>query len=88
MGNKSKVAIASLVLGGVCFLNLLGLEKAIAAIVLGTMGLKEIDTEEKTGKAFAYAGIILGCLYIVVLTVLLILYGPKFIEHIKALAGK
>jgi hypothetical protein len=88
MGNRSKVAVASLVLGIVCFLNLFGIEKAIAAIVIGWMGLKEIGAEEKTGKGFAYAGIILGCLYIVTIAVLLIIYGPAFIERIKAMTGK
>ncbi len=88
MGTKSKVAVASLIVGIACFLNLLGIEKALAAITLGWMGLKEVSAEEKAGKGFAYAGIILGCLYIVTLTVLLIIWGPQFIEHVKALAGK
>jgi hypothetical protein len=88
MGTKSKVAVASMVVGIVCFLNLLGVEKAAAAIILGYMGLKEIGTEEKTGKWFAYAGIIMGAAYIIILAVLLIIYGPQFIERIKMMSGK
>lgn len=88
METKSKVAVASLVVGIVCFFNLLGVEKAAAAIILGYMGLKEIGAEEKTGKGFAYAGIILGIAYIITIAVLLILFGPQFIERIKMMSGK
>jgi hypothetical protein len=88
MGTKSRVAVASLIVGIACFLNLLGIEKAIAAIILGAMGLKEISAEEKAGKWFAYAGIILGSVYIITIAILLIIYGPQFIERIKMLAGK
>lgn len=88
MGTKSKVAVASLIVGAVCFLNLLGIEKALAAIALGWMGLNEVKAEEKSGKGFAYAGITLGCLYILTIAVLLIFWGPQFMEHIKMMAGK
>jgi len=88
MGNKSKTALLSLVIGITCFLNVLNLDKAVIAILLGLFGLKEIELEAREGKGFAYAGIVLGCLYIVVLTVLLIVYGPQFIQHIKMMSGK
>jgi hypothetical protein len=87
MGTKSRTAIAALVVGIACFLNLLGIEKAIAAIVIGWLGLKDVEEDQKAGKKLAYAGIILGCAYIVTVTVMLILYGPQFIEHIKMLKG-
>ena len=73
--------------GIVCFLNLLGLEKAIVAIIAGWLGLKEIEREEKSGRGFAYAGIILGILYIVVLSVLAIVKGPALIEMLKHMKG-
>lgn len=85
MGDKSKVAIASLAMGIACFLNLFGIEKALAAIVFGWLGLKEVEAEQKAGKKLAYAGMILGTAYIVTITVLLIIYGPEFMEHIKKL---
>ena len=88
MGNKSKVAVLALVGGIACFLNLLGIEKAAFAITAGWLALKEIDAEGKTGKNFAYAGIILGFLYIVVITLLLIFKGPEFISIIQSLKGK
>jgi len=88
MGTKSKVAVAGLVMGIASFVNLLGIEKAAAAIVFGWLGLQEAEAEQKAGKRLAYAGIILGSAYIVTVTVLLILYGPQFIEHVKMMSGK
>jgi hypothetical protein len=88
MGSKSKVAVMAMVLGIACFLNLLGIEKAIVAIVAGWMGLKETENEAKAGKRLAIAGIALGSLYIVTISVLLILYGPQFMEHLKMMSGK
>ncbi len=88
MGNKSKAAILALVGGIACFLNLLGVEKAVFTITAGWLALKEIDSEGKTGKNLAYAGIILGFLYIVVITLLLIFKGPEFITMIQSMKGK
>jgi len=88
MGSKSKIAVMALVLGIVCFLNLLGIEKAIAAIIAGWLGLKETEIEGKSGKRLAMTGIVLGSLYIVTITVLLILKGPEFIGMISRMSGK
>ena len=88
MGNKSKAAILALVGGIACFLNLLGVEKAVFTITAGWLALKEIDSEGKTGKNLAYAGIILGFLYFVVITLLLIFKGPEFITMIQSMKGK
>jgi hypothetical protein len=88
MGNKSKAAVLALVGGIACFLNLLGIEKAAFTITAGWLALKEIDSEEKTGRNLAYAGIILGFLYIVVIVVLLIIKGPEFVTMIQSMTGK
>ena len=88
MGNNSKAAILALVGGIACFLNLLGIEKAAFTITAGWLALKEIDSEGKAGKNLAYAGIILGFLYIVVIAVLLIVKGPEFFGMIQGLKGK
>lgn len=88
MENKSKVAVLALASGIACFLNLFGIEKAALAITAGWLAIKEIDSEAKTGKYLAYAGIILGFLYIVVITILIIVKGPEFITMIQNLKGK
>ena len=83
MGSKSKIAVIAMVIGIVSFLNLLNIEKAILAIVAGWIGLKEIKDEAKTGKGFAIAGIVLGSLYIVTITLVLIFKGPEFMQMIQ-----
>ena len=88
MGNRSKVAVLALAGGIVSFLTLFGIEKALFAIGAGWWALKEIDAEGKTGKNFAYAAIILGFIYIVLITVLIIIYGPDFVRMILSMKGK
>jgi hypothetical protein len=83
--NKSKLAVFALVTGIACFLNLLGLEKALVAIFLGTYALKEIAAENKTGKKFAWAGIILGIAYIITITVIAIVKGPELISLLQSM---
>ncbi len=80
MGNKSYLAVFAAVMGFVCFLNLLGIEKALMAIFAGTFALKEIASENKAGKGLAWTGIILGIVYIITVAVMLVLYGPKLAE--------
>ena len=87
MNAKSKIAVYSMVIGIVCFINLLGIEKALLAIVAGWIGLREIETEDKLGKNFAYAGIILGCAYIITVITLGIFYGPQLIDYMKKIKG-
>lgn len=87
MGSKSRIAVMAMVMGIVCFLNLLGIEKAAVAIVAGWLGLKETESEAKPGKWFAIAGIVLGSLYIVTIAVLLIFKGPEFIQMIQRMKG-
>lgn len=83
---KSKLAMVSLVLGLVTFINLFGMEKAIAAIVFGAIALKEIVTnQELKGRNFAYAGIILGSLYILILVGVLIVKGPEMVGLLKGI---
>ncbi|OGS21313.1 MAG: hypothetical protein A3J83_02275 [Elusimicrobia bacterium RIFOXYA2_FULL_40_6] len=79
---KSKLAIASLVMGLISFVQLFGIEKAVVAIVFGGIALKEIlsGTQDLKGKNYAYAGIILGSIYILILAVFLVIKGPEMIQ--------
>ncbi|PKL93017.1 MAG: hypothetical protein CVV21_01340 [Candidatus Goldiibacteriota bacterium HGW-Goldbacteria-1] len=81
--SRSRFAVFALVAGIVSFLNLLGLEKALLAIFMGVFALKEVAAENKGGKNFAVAGIVLGCAYIVTLTVIAILKGPELIQMLS-----
>jgi len=76
----SELAIASLTIGVLCFIQLFGLERAIAAIVFGILALKRIRQDETLrGKKMAIAGIILGIIY----SLIAIAVIPQAIEIAK-----
>lgn len=78
---KSKLAIASFVLGLVSFIQLFGLEKAVLAVVFGAISLKELTVgQQLNGKKYAYAAIILGSLYILVVFVMMLIKGPEMLS--------
>lgn len=62
---KSGLAIASLILGLVSFIPMLGVILGIIAIVLGSIALRKINKFGLGGKRLAIAGIILGLLGII-----------------------
>ncbi len=57
-----ELAIISLVVGILSFINLFGLEKALLAVILGIIALRRIAAPESTakGEGFAAGGIVLG----------------------------
>lgn len=81
---RSDFAVASLVLGIISFLQLLGAERAIAAIVFGTIALWKISKEpELRGRWMAIVGIVLGIIYLVSLGI----YFPQIMQMLRKLAG-
>jgi hypothetical protein len=62
---KSGLASASLILGLVSFIPLIGVLLGLIAIILGIVGLNKIKKMDLGGKKMAIAGIILGTLGIV-----------------------
>lgn len=81
---KSKLALFSLLLGILSFVNLLGIEKAVLSIIFGTWALKETGIPLKSNKT-AWVGISLGLLYLVIITVIVIFYFPKLILLLEKL---
>jgi CDP-diglyceride synthetase len=81
---ESKLALVSLLLGIFSFVHLLGIEKAILAIIIGTWALKESIRTPKSIK-LSWIGIILGLLYLVVIAVFIIFYFPKLILILEKL---
>jgi CDP-diglyceride synthetase len=75
---QSKLALVSLLLGILSFVHLLGIEKAVLAIIIGIWALKESIRTQKSIK-LSWVGIILSLLYLVVITVIIIFYFPKLI---------
>ncbi|MDI6757069.1 MAG: DUF4190 domain-containing protein [Endomicrobiia bacterium] len=78
---KSKYAIVSLTLGALSFIQIFGMEKALAAGIFGILALNEIKKDpSKTGRGAALSGIILGAVYILVVGVLFFIKGREIID--------
>lgn len=77
----SEFAVASLVMGIMSFFNLFGLDKAIVAIVFGSIALARIGKNNfLKGKKIAISGIVLGVLSLILTVFLTVKYLPKIIE--------
>ena len=66
------------------FVHLLGIEKAVLAIIFGTWALKE-SIDSKKSQKIAWVGISLGLLYLVVIAVIVIFYFPKLASVLESL---
>jgi len=78
MNLKNSTALAVLLLGALSFLDLFGLEKAVIAILLGLAYLNESKGSGDKYKYPVYAGIGLGIISILILTVIMISKSPKW----------
>ena len=86
---RNKLAIIALLLGIFSFVNLFGLEKGLMAIIAGWIAIREIrENSELSGKGMAWAGVILGALSMVVITILVIWKGPQFLQFLRNLPKK
>lgn len=87
LGQKYAFATASLVLGIACFVNLLGLEKAILAIVFGWLALRaEPAPVLQEHRSWAKVGVIFGILPLIILPTILILNIDRLRELIECLS--
>lgn len=87
LGQKYAFATASLVLGISCFVNLLGLEKAILAIVFGYLALRREPLPVlHEHRAWAKVGVVFGILPLIILPVVLILNYDRLRELIECLS--
>jgi hypothetical protein len=84
MGQKYAYATASLIAGVACFINLLGVEKALLAITFGVLALRA--PRARLRRRWAIAGVALGVLMIAMVVVVLLLYREelaRLIEHLE-----
>lgn len=87
LGQKYAFATASLIMGIACFVNLLGLDKAILAIVFGWLALRGQPGPTLTEhRSWAKAGVILGILPLVLVPVLLIVNFERLRQIIDVLS--
>ena len=87
LGQKYAFATVSLVLGISCFINLLGLEKAILAIVFGWLALRATPAPIlKEHRVWAKVGVIFGILPLIILPIILILNFDRLRELVECLS--
>ena len=87
LGQKYAFATVSLVLGISCFVNLLGLEKAILAIAFGWLALRaEPAPVLQEHRVWAKVGVAFGILPLIILPVVLILNYDHLRELIECLS--
>lgn len=87
LGQKYAFATASLIMGIACFVNLLGLEKAILAIAFAWLALRANPAPVlKEHRTWAKAGLILGILPLIILPTIIILNFDRVKEFIELLS--
>lgn len=87
LGQKYAFATASLILGIVSFVNLLGLEKPILAIIFGWLALRTNPAPQLTEhRVWAKTGVVLGVLILVVVPILIIINFNELRELIEVLS--
>ena len=80
---NSEFAIASLTMGIVSFVTLLGAEKPIVAIAFGILALRRIrNSDQLKGKRLAIAGIVLGAIGVILLPLLMLKLLPQIIPSL------
>ena len=87
LGQKYAFATASLILGIFSFVNLLGLEKPILAIVFGWLALRAQPAPLLTQhRVWAKTGVVLGTIILIVVPTLIILNLHRLQEFIEILS--
>ena len=87
LGQKYAFATASLILGIVSFVNLLGLEKPILAIIFGWLALRTKPAPQLTEhRVWAKTGVVLGTIILIVVPTLIILNFHRLQELIDILS--
>lgn len=91
LGQKYAFATASLILGISCFVNLLGLEKAILAIIFSWLALRTTpEPALREHRVWAKVGLILGILPLIILPIIIILnfdHLREIVECVSKLSG-
>ena len=84
LGQKYAFATASLILGISCFVNLLGLEKAILAIIFSWLALRTTpEPALREHRVWAKVGLILGILPLIILPIIIILNFDRLREIVE-----
>jgi uncharacterized membrane protein len=60
----SAYAVAAILVSASCYLNLLGIEKALLVFVLAFLGLKQIKEQNQKGANLIYLAVILALVFL------------------------
>lgn len=82
-GRSEGLAIAALALGVLSFIQLLGMEKALLAMVLGGLALRGAVTARSRRQA--WTALALGAAYLVITVSVLLLFQDRLAELIRLL---
>ncbi len=86
LGQKYAFATVSLVLGVFCFINLLGLEKPILAIIFGYLALRSNPGPIlKEHRAWAKIGVTLGAIMLILVPLIIIFNFDRLREIFELL---
>ena len=86
LGQKYAYATASLVLGIMSFVNLLGLEKGLLAIIFGVLALRQVPPPALAERrTWGWLGVTFGALQVVLLVALVALNWDRVLEVIRML---
>jgi hypothetical protein len=84
LGQKYAFATVSLILGIMSFVNLLGLEKPILAIIFGWLALRTKPEPPLTEhRVWAKVGVTLGTIILIVVPILIILNFHRLQEFVE-----
>jgi hypothetical protein len=87
LGQKYAFATASLVLGIFCFVNLLGLEKPILAVIFGWLALRAHPGPKlKAHRVWAQVGVALGVITLIIVPLIIIINFDRLREIIDVLS--
>jgi hypothetical protein len=87
LGQKYAFATASLILGILSFVNLLGFEKPILAIVFGWLALRAKPAPLlREHRVWAKTGVVLGTIILIVVPTLIILNLHRLREFVEILS--
>jgi hypothetical protein len=83
-GRRAGMAVGALAIGIVAFISLLGLEKAILALVLGGLVARDTGTGSAARKR-AITAIVVASVYVIAFVVMMVLFHDKFAAFIRSL---
>ncbi len=81
----NEFAQTSLIVALASFIQLLGIEKALIAIILAILGLASIKKSNQRGKRIAFAAIILSFIYIIFVGTFVFTHLPDIKSLISSL---